>query len=175
MLYACPSCNRSSKNNLFPLAPGATSLALEEPPPGLEIPLLLDPSSIVNPIEHIIFKFESIYPPIAPFYWWARPRNNSIFGQKTIDVCDLNNSDLIELRNDYFDSTISPQINALERALKSHDVISIYNEFQRSINMLKSTNEFVGLTYDAFCFYIMNDALQHTIKQHWPPPHLIGL
>ncbi len=44
LLFACALCNRSGKNDHFPLAAGSTKLPFGASPPGEETPLFLDPS-----------------------------------------------------------------------------------------------------------------------------------
>lgn len=54
LLFACAPCNRSGKNDAFPLAPGSTALQFGELPPGAELPLMLDPVTD-DPRRHIRF------------------------------------------------------------------------------------------------------------------------
>jgi hypothetical protein len=77
---------------------GTVSLTAEAPAPGSERPLLLDPGSAINPVEHIEFvpKVDCLVGTAQQ--WWARPRNNSLFGQVTIKVCDLNNVEMKSYR-----------------------------------------------------------------------------
>jgi uncharacterized protein (TIGR02646 family) len=54
LLFACAPCNRSGKNDAFPLATGSTPLQFGELPPGAERPLMLDPATD-DPRRHIRF------------------------------------------------------------------------------------------------------------------------
>jgi uncharacterized protein (TIGR02646 family) len=54
LLFACAPCNRSGKNDAFPLATGSIALRFGELPPGAERPLMLDPASD-DPRRHIRF------------------------------------------------------------------------------------------------------------------------
>ncbi|MBK9441880.1 MAG: hypothetical protein IPN53_11440 [Comamonadaceae bacterium] len=120
LLFACPACNRSGKNDLFPLIHGSISLLNPLLPPGNELPLLLDPGSAINPVEHIEYTESAIGRNGGPTHWWARPRNASIYGVKTIEVCELNRLELRELRNDHFRSTLAPQVEALNNSFRAH-------------------------------------------------------
>ena len=54
LLFACAPCNRSGKNDAFPLAAGSITLQVGELPPGAERPLMLDPATD-DPRRHIRF------------------------------------------------------------------------------------------------------------------------
>jgi uncharacterized protein (TIGR02646 family) len=54
LLFACAQCNRSGKNDAFPMAPGSVALQFGELPPGAEQPLMLDPAAD-DPRRHIRF------------------------------------------------------------------------------------------------------------------------
>ncbi len=170
LLFACPGSNRSEKNDLFPLAIGSTSLQPTSPPPGMEHPLLLDPGSLVNPVEHIEYVEESIGKTGTSTYWWARPRALSIYGNQTIEVCGLNHSDLRDLRNDYYRTVISRQIRALTDALDESRLVSIQREFDRAIALLEPESIFVGFTYDALRASIPDSRLKKFKGLRWPLP-----
>lgn len=176
LLFACPSCNRSGKNDLFPLDHGSVSLQPEHAAPGGEIPLLIDPGSSVNPVEHIKFVKETLGPSGGPFYWWARARNQSVRGQATIDACDLNHLDLLELRNDHFESVILRYVTPLRDALANNSSpAEVEKEFVRALYLLDSRNCFVGFTYDALCACIPNSELAVVAQLSWPKPDQLGL
>lgn len=174
LLFACPSCNRSAKNDRFPLNVGSVSLCVGETEPGQELPLLLNPGDPINPVEHIVFIEKSIGPPGSPKYWWARPRNGSIYGNMTIDICELNSLELREVRNDHFHCIIKPQIDALIKALSDQDPIAVQREYDRGLEFLKPRNEYVGLTYDILCSYIPNSRIQFLIGSGWPVPSQVA-
>jgi 5-methylcytosine-specific restriction endonuclease McrA len=171
LLYACPGCNRSNKNAKFPLAEGAVSLAEEELPPGNELALLLDPSSASeNPVDHVEFEYGSIRPGSEENYWWARPRNGSLKGAETIQVCGLNRSELRELRQHHYRDSIRPQITAMQDALGSQDRGRIEYEYCRARAMLESASLYAGLTYDAFAKSIPEDLIYAAIGARWIKP-----
>ena len=166
LLFSCPACNRSEKNNKFPLGDHSTTLQPEEQMPGLENPLLLNPGSTINPVEHIQFVLENIAPTSSLREWWARPRDQSHLGQFTIEICGLNHSDLRELRSYHFENTISSHINAINRGVSLLDPLIVQHEFNRTLELLNPTNLFVGFTYDALVSSIPNQILQASIQRN---------
>jgi 5-methylcytosine-specific restriction endonuclease McrA len=170
LLYACPSCNRSAKNDQFPLLNGSVSLTETAPPPGAELPLLLDPGSQVNPVEHIQYIEQPIRGGSPETHWWARPRNASIYGNSTIEVCKLNNSAHRELRNDYLRTTITPQIEALRDAIDSSSRQLIRREFARAMGLLAPRNSYVGFAYDALLAKMPNLVVTKALPAGWPAP-----
>lgn len=168
LLFACPRCNRSEKNDRFPLHIGAVSLAAQALPPGLEIPLLIDPGSNTNPINHIVFVWEDGNKGSVPKGWWARARNNSLLGFTTIDVCGLNNHELRDLRSDYFDTVIERHIKSLESAIASGQSKDVVREFQRACGLLNPKLPFVAFAYDALTGSVTNAQLYAAIQATWP-------
>lgn len=174
LLYACPGCNRTGKNDSFPLDDGCYSLVAEDSAPGAELPLLLDPGSSVNPVEHIEFVRQPATASAEPRHWWARPRNGSRPGSFTIDVCDLNRSELRELRNDHFETVLAPQILALEGALATASYRAVARELRRALNLLEPRNAYVGFTYDALRACVPEASLFAAVQAGWPRPDEVG-
>lgn len=83
---SCQICNQSFKKNLFPLEGDGARAMSPDDDISLEKPLLLDPGTD-NPQDHLIFKSEEIF-----------PKNGSLPGQATIEICGLNRPALVELR-----------------------------------------------------------------------------
>jgi 5-methylcytosine-specific restriction endonuclease McrA len=175
LLFACPACNRSAKNNRFPLNHGSISLLAEEPTPGRENPLLIDPSSTINPVEHIEFVQMTIGAAGSAVQWRARPRNGSLLGNFTIVICDLNNNELLDLRDDHFDNVIAPQVNALNYRLLQSQPKLIEEEFEKAIHLLAPRSAYVAFNYDALRFFIPNSKLQIAIRKSWPEPSQVGM
>ncbi|WP_335954656.1 hypothetical protein [Acinetobacter guillouiae] len=166
LLFACPSCNRSHKRSLFPLDTGSTSLVAETSPPANEKPLLIDPASI-NPVEHIQFIHDMI-----KNQWRATSRNASLLGKNSIKVYGLNHQDLLELRNDHYETVLIPQINAINIALQKNDKVALKNEFLRALHMLKAKNCYVGFSYDVFSEKIINlGMITNLLQLPWPSPN----
>lgn len=167
LMFACASCNRTGKNDQFPLAHDAMPLMPEQSAPGDENPLLLDPCSSINPVEHIVFALEL-------GQWVAKARNNSVQGEATIKVCKLNSQDLLENRKYHIENVILPQVKALNSALAARQTDTISAAFDRALGMLTPTNEYVALAYDAFRHFIPDAKLQASIKKGWPAPSQVG-
>lgn len=173
LLFACPYCNRTGKNDAFPLAIGSVPLTAQSIPPGSEHPLLLDPGSPINPVEHIEYLGQAIGKPGSLTYWWARPRNGSIYGSYSINVCDLNRTELRGLRNDHFQTIIKPQVSALSYAIDASDLVGVQREFERAMGLLASQNAYVGFTYDALRASMPDTRLAIFNGLRWPLPHEI--
>ena len=175
LLFSCPHCNRSHKKSQFPLNPGCQSLHAEDLPPGNESPQLIDPSSAINPVEHIEYNYVGIGQAGKTLSWWARPRNGSALGNATIDVCGLNRYELRELRDDYYSRVIVPQSMNIKEALKKGDLIWLQMEFDRALDLLKPEGVYVGLAYDALRHDIPNATLAATLSVNWPEANLVPL
>jgi hypothetical protein len=174
LLFACPGCNRSAKNDRSPLDQGSISLQGPACTPGSELPLLLDPGSSSNPVEHIEHVKKSIGGAGNPSHWWVRPRKGSIYGSITIDVCNLNRLELRELRQDHFRSTVAPQVKALNAALTELQRLAIKREFERALGLLEPGNTDVGFTYDAMRASIPDAKLISVLGSGWPAPDQVG-
>lgn len=169
LIFACNVCNRSHKNDKFPLKRGSVSLAAENVAPGSEFPLLLDPASNVNPVEHIQF----VQKPVVPGgrqYWLAEPRGGSELGSYTIDVCGLNRASLRERRNGHFRDHINPQIEILRNELNDNDIPRAKKAFLRALDMMQPRFEFAALTYDAFRDRFDEQELLTKIQMAFPSP-----
>lgn len=174
LLFACPGCNRSNKNAKFPLNNGCNSLTPEDSSPGGENPLLIDPASLINPVEHIEFVYEKIDKFSLSRNWWARPRNGSVCGNSTIEVCGLNRSELRELREDHYFTVILPQVRALEAAIHEFDIPRLTHEFKRAIALLSPRNDYVGLNFDALRQSIPDKNLISILGVGWPTPDRVA-
>lgn len=175
LLFSCPGCNRSSKKAQFPLEVGSTSLTAENVVPGDENPLLIDPSSHINPVAHIEFVFTTIGITGNIAQWWARPRNKSKFGLRTITVCSLNKDELLELRNKHVDSVVQDYVSALIGALASGDIADIRREFLRAKALLRPANAHVALSYDALRHYVPDATLMAILHEQWPTPNEVAI
>jgi 5-methylcytosine-specific restriction endonuclease McrA len=179
LLFACPSCNRSGKNDLFPLTKGDKALQSEDQPPGKERPYLLDPSGDINPVEHIQFEYRlaSQSEPArlhGPMQWFARPRGRSIRGNYTIDVCELNHPDLVELRKDHVDHHVQPHVDELLAAIAASSKPRVQRAFARALGMLAPASAYVALTYDALRHFVP-DAKLAPWNFAWPKPKDVAL
>lgn len=174
LLFSCPGCNRTSKKAQFPLAIGSTSLKAEETVPGLEVPLLLDPTSLINPVEHIVFELGSIGNCDIATYWWARPRNNSSYGRYTIEVCKLNKDEQRELRNRHVETVVKNQVEILEEAILSGNEQTTRNMFLRAKGLFNPRSAYAALSYDVLRHFIPDTSLIPLIGIGWPTPKEVG-
>lgn len=178
LLFACPSCNRTSKNDFFPLRGGSVALQPGQAPPRNEQPLLLDPCARINPVLHIEFEHRRATPfePIrlqGPMQWFARARNGSVLGSTTIAVCGLNDADLVELRKDHVEQVVREKVSDLEDAIASRESSRVSWAFLRAKGLLDPRNVYVALTYDALCQLVPNSKLNPWALS-WPQPKDVG-
>lgn len=171
LLFCCPDCNSSGKKEHFPLANGSTALQAEQNPPGNEIVLLLDPCSGINPAEHIEY-VHAIQGKTG--YWYARPRNGSILGGHTIEVCNLNQQALLGSRNDHIACHVQRDINYLSLAINSGKKKAILKEFQRISALFAPKMPYSLFTYDVLRANFPDATLLAAINETWPNPAEIG-
>lgn len=157
LLFSCPGCNRGKAKGIqFPLALGSVVLdsALEEQPPGREMPLLIDPALECG-VDHIEFKLfanEKQWRPVA--------RNGSEKGDKTISICRLDRDDLREVYTAHVDKNVNPEVDAVREALKTGDKRTLHQAlWWVDKRLLRPNQPYVGLSYDALVRRIPNDDL----------------
>ncbi len=166
LLFACPSCNRTGKNSRFPLELGGGALTAESTPPGCEVPLLLDPS-VDEPSVHIQYVYCSVVL-TRRTGWFAIGRNVSKIGDVTVDVCDLNRGELLELRDDHVEEVVLPQVAAVMEAIDSRDLVRIRNEVYRCFRMFGPRCAYSCLTFDCMTAYLDTDELSEIVGFDWP-------
>jgi uncharacterized protein (TIGR02646 family) len=118
LLFACPDCNRSGKNDGFPLESGSIPLSPFEQPPGREQPLLIHPGR-EDPALHIRFEPVDLFGVPGSRNWHARPRNGSVKGEQTIKLLRLNRPALLDLRRQHVDFVLAPEIEDLKARIES--------------------------------------------------------
>jgi uncharacterized protein (TIGR02646 family) len=175
LIYACATCNRSNKNDKFPLQKGSIPLTYNMDAPGDEVPLLLNPAEKVNPVDHIKFIFEYGRRGDSKKYWWARPRDGSARGNATIDVCGLNDQDLLELRDRHYQDFLCEKIEDLNSALNDGKYKEILKSYRKALHMMMPSVPHTALAYDAFVAEVKNEMLMKEIGVGWPVPGKIGL
>lgn len=169
LLFACPLCNRTGKNDLFPLRAGSVALDPEKAPPGREHPLLLDPAGTRNPAEHIQFIPAALERGASVHHWWARPRQGSLYGSWTIRVCGLNHSNLLELRGDHVEDLVRPRAIELREALRARDAKAVEDTLRRARALLSARSIFSLLSYDALRTLVPATLMRaHGLR--WPDP-----
>ncbi len=172
LLFACPICNRSEKNDQFPLQSGCSPLRAEEDPPGGELPLLLDPAGPTSPAMHITFAPGRLHPR-GPLRWWARPYRGSLHGAWTIRVCGLNDDDQAELRDDHVDSVVVPRVDELHKAIASARRQTVQREYSLATGLLRPTLPYVLLSYDTLRRRVPASMLR-PYGLSWPPRRSVG-
>jgi len=139
LLIACPKCNQQgNKGNRFPLCVPATRV-FNHPPllasgeadlnatlynsvhTSGEVPLLINPEHR-NPEPEFILKRDGE----------LKPKDNSIFADKTIEVCDLNRQPLSTARQKIIDGIV----NDINKQIKAwHNAIAPLTENQFRIQL----------------------------------------
>ncbi len=151
LMFACPNCNRTEKNDVFPLAAGSVALVHEQRPPGSELALLIDPC-VENPIGHIKFQY---HPALPKHKWRPLPKNGSARGDRTNWVLGLDRPSLLDLYDRRVRDYLEPIIMRLnvEIALNNQRQIdSIWaNE---ALPWVVSNRPFTALSYDALDYYV---------------------
>jgi hypothetical protein len=173
LLFACPACNRSRKRDQFPLDVASIALAPKQPPPGKEVPLLLDPAE-ENGVEHIEFVFTQLpagarLPAGVRKHWWPRARRGSRTGDFTIRVCGLDAH--VELYDDHVNKEVRRVAEDLLHAIAHGNGVAA--AFDRALRLLHPAKPFVGLSYDALRALVSSAKLAEA-KLTWPEPHDVG-
>lgn len=149
LLFSCPSCNRSAKNDLFPLEPGSVPLIPEEQPPGKERPTLIDPCN-EDPVELIQFVFDGSH-------WRPVGRNGSLRGQRTIEILRLDRADRLTLYDAHVNDQVKPQVEATREAIEREDAALIKAAWRRVRGLLSPRMPFVALSFDAIDLFVPGD------------------
>ena len=174
LLFACPSCNRTEKNQLFPLRSGSVALQPEQDPPRSERPLLIDPAGLLHPPEHIQYVPAALQPGDRFPHWWARPRTGSLHGGWTLQVCGLNRDELRELRGDHVERVVRPRASELRDALRRGDQREITSTLARCRELIVETSPFSLLSYDALRTLVPPTAMRAR-GLRWPDPDEVPL
>jgi uncharacterized protein (TIGR02646 family) len=145
LLFACPGCNRSGKNDDFPLAAGSTALVPEQMPPGREAPHLLDPAA-EDPIPHIQFR------PVRKNgnrQWIPFARNGSLRGDTTIRVLKLDRPDLLDLYETHANDNVLPALAAVQTTIAGGVPAAVRSVWaERVLPLLEPTRPYVALSFD---------------------------
>lgn len=153
LLFSCRNCNRPpAKVDKFPLAQGSIPLVAQQPPPGKEMPLLIDPAS-ENGCDFIMFIPET--PANAASCRW-RPvaRNGDPRGAMTIQVCMLDRPDLLDLYADHIQHFVMIFVEEIRQAMNGNSA-RLGEAWQRAIIALLNPHQrYVGLSRDALDFFI---------------------
>ncbi len=166
LLFACPACNRSGKNDEFPLGPGSAALNPEQAPPGQETPALLDPAA-EDPVPHIQFR------PVTKNgkrQWIPFARNGSVRGATTIRVLKLDRPDLLDLYEMHANDNVLPAITAVQTAIVGGVRAAVQSVWaDRVLPLLGRTRPYVALSFD-IATYEVDLSLRRRWQLHLPRP-----
>lgn len=165
LLFSCASCNRSGKNDLFPLEAGSVPLVPEEQPPGKERSTLIDPCD-EDPVELIQFVFDGTH-------WQPVGRNGSRRGQRTIEILKLARADLLTLYDAHVTDHVKPRIDAAQEAIARRDELLISATWRRVRALLAPRMPFVALSFDAIDHFVPGD-VRGRLKLELPRPPVRG-
>lgn len=150
LYFACRNCNQAPhKLDKFPLERGSIALSPEDPPPGLERPLLIDPGS-ESGVDHIQFRPRSTD---AEAKWAPTPRGGSPKGLHTIRVCGLDRDDLVELYTLHVRDRVRPEVERLGLGTSSQLAVQ-YRWAEIKQRLLARSMPHVGLSFDALDYFI---------------------
>ena len=147
LMFACPGCNRSGKNDLFPLDHGSVPLVPENQPPGGERPLLIDPAS-EDPVQHI--QFQRIVKNGKPL-WIPVARGGSARGFETIKIVDLGRPDLLDLYEKHVRDEVIPAIEAVRNEINKIGATpqQVSDQWRSRIApLVERTRRFAALAFD---------------------------
>jgi uncharacterized protein (TIGR02646 family) len=169
LLYACPQCNRGAKGEAFPLVDEGQRLQPEQPPPGNELPLLLDPA-VDNPIEHIEFRRSKIE---GKEIWRAYARASSERGRVSIDdLLALNRESLVgRAYKDHVNDHIRHRVKKIRKAMDAGDLAKARHELDSTCRrLLRRASIFAALSYDVLRTMIPATTLEALNTEIPAPP-----
>lgn len=181
LLFACDVCNRTGKNDLFPLDAGSVALKAWEDPPGNEKPLLVDPA-VEDAIPHIVFvaKTRTKKRPDEQtwrdvYRWEAEPRAGSERGGRSIKVFGLNHFQFQDLYLSHVRYNLNDCVEAIRKAIKNNDAPRVQEEVERArLRHFTRSVVYVGLSYDALRYFVPDSQLT-PFGASWPQPHKVSL
>lgn len=162
LLFSCPNCNRSAKNDAFPLEAGSVPLIPEEQPLLKEMPTLIDPS-VEDPVDLIQFVFNGSH-------WQPIGRKGSLRGQRTVEILMLGRPDLLTLYDTHVNEIVKPRIDEVQKAISNQDLTLVYSSWRRVRALLSPRMPFVALSFDAIDFLVSEAIrMQWDLELQMPP------
>jgi hypothetical protein len=164
-MYACPACNRSAKNDSFPLDLNSIGAVEEDRMFATEQPMLLNPytSNFVEHIKHVKVAISA-----REVQWRCFPRNSSQHGRTTIEVLKLNRNELLELRNRHYENHVAAHIEASVDAIKTNDAATLIKERDLLISKTKPKQPLSAFTFDIITQLIPDPDLKRISGKSWP-------
>ncbi len=146
LMLICADCN-GQKLTWFPLEQGSVPLSAEQPPPGQERPLLIDPSEI-DPLDHIVFAED------RGGAWRARPRGGSRLGATTIEKLGLDGikkrPGIVGVFKRHVTTVVQPQVDLLEFAIRGGDRRAVAEQWTRLCrSLLRERSTYAALSHAA--------------------------
>ncbi len=176
LLYSCSICN-GHKSSKFPLAAGSTPLGQEEPPPGREKPILLDPydqDPSCNPVDLIEFRRTTER---GKDNWRPFPRHGDERARRSIeDIVKLNRDGLLKPYRDHVNTAVMPHVDAVKLALRGDELKNanaepLWRAYRRAVrSLLSAERPFTGLSYDALRHFVPDSQLALHLRRAWPRP-----
>ena len=157
LLFSCTTCNgQDRKGHRFALAPGSAPLEPEEPPPGDENSMFIDPGQ-EDPMDHIIFVER------RPGEWVPVPRNGSPRGKYTIKTLGLDHPDLLTFYDDHVSYTAQPSLDEVRSALRAEEPTSVTSAWSSALRKLFHRRQrFLALSFD-----VVNASIPATTRARW--------
>jgi uncharacterized protein (TIGR02646 family) len=153
LLFACASCNRKGgKLDAFPLADGSTALSFPEPPPGGELPLLLDPT-VDNPRDHLHFVE-------MPNRRWM-PVGKTDRGRRTIEILGLSRDTYLDEFGHHVQHVVMPVVRDLKAAYVDPPASFATVWSRKCTELLDPERSFLALS---------EDVLRHEFPSYPDPP-----
>ncbi len=147
LLFSCAICNRSAKNDAFPLEPGSVPLAPHHAPPGQELPSLIDPYE-EDPVDLIQFVFDGAH-------WQPIGRNGSSRGQRTVEILKLGRPELLTLYDAHIKDFVRPFTDETLDAIARNDAADVESTWRRVVRTcLFPRRPFVALSFDAIDHFV---------------------
>jgi uncharacterized protein (TIGR02646 family) len=162
LLFSCAICNRSAKNDAFPLEAGSVPLTAENPAPGQELATLIDPCT-EDPVALIQFVFDGSH-------WQPVGRNGNARGQRVVELLRLGRADLLTLYDIHVNDQVRHRTDAFHEALALRNVPLILRTWHRVRALLSPRMPFVALSFDAISHFVREDVrAQWNLELPRPP------
>jgi hypothetical protein len=132
LLFACTDCNSDHKKDQFPLIDEARRLVAEDPPPGGEQPLLIDPyDPSIDPANEIEFRRERVQ---SKERW--RPYGLTEGGRETIRICGLDRPSLLTLYDAHVRELVRPKVERFSSVVETgnaHEIVRAWRTLVRGL------------------------------------------
>jgi uncharacterized protein (TIGR02646 family) len=132
LLFACMDCNREHKKEQFPLVDEAQRLAAEQPAPGNEQPLLIDPCDPdIDPANEIEFRRQRVQRKER----WT-PHGLTERGRETVRICGLDRPSLLTMYEEHVRDLVRPKVELFLNIVETgnaQDVVRAWRTLVRGL------------------------------------------